>query len=206
MIKLFGAPISPYTRKVRIALAELGLEFETRGADLANPSPEFLTVNPNRRIPVLSDGGTHLFESNLILKYLLQQYPNTGKGTPPLAATIIRPEHRWDDLKILNVIETTLDSGLNLFQFSKENTGPEQSDYLQTELRRIQSNLDWLEERATPEGFVPGQFSISDLNLVCTLQWADFRKPFDWGGRPKLHAIVEFYKDRDSIRNTRPAA
>lgn len=206
MLKLFGGLISPYTRKVRILLSELGLEFETGEPDLANPSPEFVTVNPNRRVPVLSDDGTHLFESNLILDYLLQKYSKSGQGAPPLATEMIRQEHRWEDLKLLNVIETTLDSGLNLFQFSKENTGPEQSDYLQTELRRIQSNLDWLEERATPEGFVPGQFSISDLNLVCTLQWADFRKPFDWGGRPNLHAIVEFYKDRESIRNTRPAA
>ena len=204
MIKLFFSPNSPYTRKVRIMLAELGLEFETVLTDLADPADEFLAVNPNRRIPALSDGHTDLFESNVILDYLLQRYGASGRGDPPLALKMVRPEHRWDDSLILNAIETILDSGLNIFQFSKENIAPEQSAYLGAEQRRIQSDLDWLEQRAAPRGFVPGEFSVLDLNLVCTLEWADFRKPFDWSGRPNLKAIVEMYKDRESVRTTRP--
>ena len=112
MIKLFFGAISPYTRKVRIMLAELGLAFESDQTDLANPTQEFLAVNPSRRIPALSDGDNHLFESNLILQYLLQNYPASGQGDPPLSPAIVRPEHQWDDMKILNTIETTLDSGL----------------------------------------------------------------------------------------------
>lgn len=204
MIKLFFGPISPYTRKVRIMLAELGVDFEQDRTDLANPSEEFLAVNPNRRIPALSDGETHLFESNVILDYLLQKYGRAGLGNPPLASAMVRQDHLWEVTAILNTIETTLDSGLNIFQFSKENIGPDQSAYLGAEQRRIQSNLDWLEQRATPQGFTPGEFSVLDLNLVCTLEWADFRKPFDWSGRPNLKAIVDFYKNRESIGATRP--
>ena len=205
MITLYYGAISPYTRKVRIMLAELGVSFETEQTDLSNPTAEFLAVNPNRRIPALSDGGVHLFESNLILDYLLQRYFKAGLGEPPLSPQMVRPEHRWEDLKILNTIETTLDSGLNLFQFGKENYGVDQSAYLKAEQRRITSNLDWLEQRATPQGFVPGEMSVLDLNLICTLEWADFRKPFDWSGRPKLKAIVDYYKDREAISTTRPS-
>lgn len=205
MITLYYGAISPYTRKVRIMLAELGVAFETEQTDLADPAAGFLAVNPNRRIPALSDGDVHLFESNLILDYLLQRYFKAGMGDPPLCPQMVRPEHRWEDLKILNTIETTLDSGLNLFQFGKENYGADQSAYLKAEQRRIASNLDWLEQRATPQGFVPGEMSVLDLNLICTLEWADFRKPFDWSGRPNLRALIDFYKDREAISATRPA-
>ena len=204
MLRLFFGANSPYARKVRVVLAELQIPFESVPADTANPSAEFLAVNPNRRIPALSDGDTQLFESNIILDYLLREYPNTGKGDPPLSAALVRPEHRWDDWKILVTIETMLDSGLNLFQMNKSGIGPEQAPYLQAEQRRIQSDLDWLEQRASPGGFVQGAFSVLDLNLVCALEWANFRQPFEWSGRPKLAAIVELHKDRESISTTRP--
>ena len=147
----------------------------------------------------------HLFESNLILDYLLSNTPPGSVGTPPLGAAMVRPRHKWDDSKTLMTIETTLDSGLNLFQFSRGGIGPEQAPYLGKEHERIQNNLDWLEKRATPEGFVPGEFSILDLNMICTLEWADFRKPFEWRGRPNLEALVAFHGKRESIRSTRPA-
>ena len=40
------------------------------------------------------------------------------------------------------------------------------ASYLQRHLDRIESCLAWLEERATPDGFVPGWFSIMDVNLA----------------------------------------
>jgi glutathione S-transferase len=204
MIKFFFGAISPYTRKVHILLKEKQLPFETVPVDLANPTPDFLAVNPNLRIPAISDGDVHLFESNVILDYLLSTYPQPSPDNPPLGKALVRPEHRWEDTKTLVTIETVLDSGLNIFQFARNDIGPEQAPYLQRELDRIQSDLDWLETKATPEGFVPGEFSLLDLNLVCTLQWADFRKPFQWQGRPKLEAIVALHGERESIASTRP--
>lgn len=204
MIQLFFGAISPYTRKVHVLLKEMGLPFETVPVDLANPPPAFTAANPNLRIPAITDGDVHLFESNLILDYLLTTYPATSQARPPLGRHLVRPDHRWDDMKVLITIETVLDSGLNIFQFSKNQIGPEQAPYLQRELDRIASDLDWLEERVTPEGFVPGEFSILDLNLICTLQWADFRKPFQWHGRPKLEATVALHGQRESLASTHP--
>jgi glutathione S-transferase len=204
--QLLFSPNSPYARKVRIVLAEKALEFQPQIVDTAKLPEGFPRTNPNLRIPVLVDGERTVFESNLILDYLLRTYPATppGASAPPLAATMTRPERHWDDSLITITIETMLDTGLNLFQLTRDGVQVEPVPYLRKELSRTQACLDWLEARATPEGFVPGQFSIQDLNLVCALQWADFRKPFPWRGRAKLERIVAKYAERPSVKATLP--
>ena len=41
-------------------------------------TPEFTALNPNRRVPVLQDGKTVVWESNAIIRYLAAKY---GEGT-----------------------------------------------------------------------------------------------------------------------------
>ena len=55
--------------------------------------------NPRSAIPVPVDGDVTIFESNLILEYLLRNYPGNAPGSPqpPLAPTVTGPELRWED-------------------------------------------------------------------------------------------------------------
>ena len=209
MITLHMSPLSPYARKVRLLLIDKGLQWERIDTETTDPPPEFIAKNPNLRIPVISDDqtGLTLFESNMILDYLLTTYPDNPPQAPqpPLAAVMVRPDHRWADLQLLSTIETALNSGINLLLMERSGIKAEQAVFLQKEQRRIQTNLDWLEAKATPEGYAPGVFSIQDLNLMCTLQWFDFREVCEWRGRPNLEAIVARYTGRPSVRETAPA-
>jgi glutathione S-transferase len=213
MISLYYSANSPYARKVRIALAEKGLDFEPQlltAAPLGQGRvfPEsFESLNPNLRVPLLVDGGLQLWESNAILDYLFKTYSaRKGAGTPPFADSLTRPERHWQDLMILVTIETLLDSAINLFQFIRHGMNPDEVPYLRREQMRTQSELDWLERQATPEGFWPGRFSMMDANLICTLGWIDFRKPVEWRGRPRLEAILQRFDARPSVQSTRPKA
>ena len=214
MITLYFTPNSPYARKVRIVLAEKGLAFTPESLPATPPSsgrvfPEsFETMNPNMRVPMLADNDLRIWDSNLILEYLFATYPHAAKGlgqnVPPLAPTLTRPERHWQDLMILNTIETLLDSAINVYQFTRDGMRVEQVPYLRREKGRTQSELDWLEKQLPAEGFWPGMFSVMDVNLVCTLAWLDLRKPVPWRGRPKLEAIMERYGARPSVQATRP--
>lgn len=204
MMRLYYSPNSPYARKVRIVLREKGLACQETAMDTASPPPEFIRHNPNLRVPVLVDGERTLFESNIIVDYLLRKDAALPKGSPPLATAMTRPETHWNDLLVLNTIETLLDSGINVFQLRRSGVSADQAAYLRTEARRMQSGLDWLEERATLEGFAPGVFSIQDLNLVCALHWVNFRKPVELHPGPKLSAILERYGARPSVAATMP--
>jgi len=62
--------------KVRLLLAQLGMQYEWTNVDIdkgETRTPEFLRRNPNGRIPtLLLDDGTYLAESNAILWYLAE--------------------------------------------------------------------------------------------------------------------------------------
>jgi glutathione S-transferase len=83
-----------------------------------------------------------------------------------------------------------------------EGATPERFPYLQRHLARIDSCLDWLEDRATADGFVPGWFSIMDINLMCPVLYAEKRKIFTLQGRPKLASILSRFAGRPSIVST----
>ncbi len=210
MLRLYMSPYSPYARKPRVVLLEKALEFEAIDTQTAQPNPSLAERNPNLRIPVLVDkkAGRTLWESNVVVEYLLANYPATPPKapTPPLAKTIVRGEQRWEDLLVLTTIETTLNSGVNMIQMVRSGVDIEQASYLQKEKERIRSNLTWLDTQATPEGFIPGVFSVADMNLVITLQWLAFREMFAWQGAgfANLEAILARYVDRPAIAATAP--
>lgn len=208
MRKLYYVPGSPFARKVRIVLAEKGLAFEAEALETHPPGESVARLNPNLTVPTFVDDAVELFESNLIVEYLLSTYPDASdESDPSLAEAMTRPEQHWEDAKILATIETMANSMVLLSYLHW--TGMEQvgenrigMDLKARQETRIQSCLDWLEERATPEGFIPGSFSIQDLALICPLLWTDARLQIPWRGRPRLESIVARYAERPSVRAT----
>ena len=82
MLKLHYHPLSTYSRRVRIACLEKGLEVELVELDMAkgaHRSPDYLRLNPYGRVPTLEEDGFVLYESTAILGYLEETRP-----APPL--------------------------------------------------------------------------------------------------------------------------
>ncbi|WP_224244668.1 glutathione S-transferase family protein [Hyalangium gracile] len=80
-IKLFDAEKSPNARKVRLVAAELGIPLERVPVSIPkgeNRSSDYLSKNPNAKIPTIDDDGFVLWESAAILKYLASKRPEKG--------------------------------------------------------------------------------------------------------------------------------
>ena len=76
MLKVLGRVTSINVRKVLWALDELDLAYDREdwGLPLRDPKvPEFLALNPNGQVPVLTEGDFVLWESNAILVYLAER-------------------------------------------------------------------------------------------------------------------------------------
>jgi glutathione S-transferase len=195
--------LSPYARRVLIALEEKGLKPEKRKHVYAREFDGLKDINPCLMLPVLVDGEMTLWGSNLILEYLIRNYPNSPSMVEPeFAKSMTRPEHHWTDSRILATIETMTDSIMNLRQMKMSGVEADEIVYLKRQRYRIDVILDWLESQATIDGFAPGIFSIMDLNLICALGNIDNRKSFEWRGRPTLEAIYSRYASRPSVKLT----
>ena len=82
MLKLHYHPLSTYSRRVRIACLEKGIDIQLVELDMAkgaHRSPDYLRLNPYGRVPTLEEDGFVLYESTAILEYLEATHP-----VPPL--------------------------------------------------------------------------------------------------------------------------
>jgi glutathione S-transferase len=97
-VKLYDAARCPYCARVRIALAEKGLDFETVEVDLADRPAFIYELNPTGRVPVLDDGFV-LPESSVIMEYLEERYPRPALlPEDPVARAAARVlVHRFDE-------------------------------------------------------------------------------------------------------------
>lgn len=76
-MKLYMDPVSMTSRPVRLLIAENGLAVDEEFVDLtsgAHHQEAFVSINPNRLVPVLEDGDLRLTESSAILKYLADKF------------------------------------------------------------------------------------------------------------------------------------
>ena len=74
-MRLIDAARCPYCARVRIALAEKGLEYETVEIDLSDRPAWVYELNVTGRVPILEDGFV-LPESEVITAYLEERYPS----------------------------------------------------------------------------------------------------------------------------------
>ena len=85
ILKIWGRANSINVKKVVWTAQELGLEFqrtEAGGQFGLVKTPEYIARNPNSLVPAIQDGDFVLWESNVIVRYLLAKY-----DTPTLAAS-----------------------------------------------------------------------------------------------------------------------
>ncbi len=91
MLELYHYPFSTCSQKVRLVLAEKGLEFVSREVDLmagAQHDPAYVRLNPNHVVPTLVHAGVPLIESTLINQYLDEVFPH-----PPMMPADPRERH-----------------------------------------------------------------------------------------------------------------
>ncbi|HEX4355653.1 MAG TPA: glutathione S-transferase family protein, partial [Polyangiales bacterium] len=75
MLKLLDVPLSPYAQKIKMALLEKSIPFETAYPDFDAPDAAMRTINPRLEVPVLQDEAANIFQSSIILQYIEERWP-----------------------------------------------------------------------------------------------------------------------------------
>lgn len=81
-IQFYGAILCPFAHRVRLALLEKGVRFESIEIDTQNKPANFLEISPYGKVPVLKHGDNRVWESAIINEYLEETFPD-----PPLLPT-----------------------------------------------------------------------------------------------------------------------
>ena len=194
--RLFGTPLSHFTRKLRILLVELGVEFDfvpapgVMGTDTAGYGD-----NPLMRVPTLVHGGETLVESDHIARYLVRAYdPDDRLG--------VRSE-RVADLNRLAMANGVMANEVVLILAKRGGLADiEQVVYFQKLALGIANGLAWLD--AHTDADAPG-FDYRDIATICMWQHViHYGIATGLDAYPRIAARVARFADRPSVASTAP--
>jgi len=72
---VLGGGVSPFVRKVRVALAEKGLDYQHEPVNPFSAPAGYREISPLGKIPAFKDGDRTLCDSSVICAYLEKRYP-----------------------------------------------------------------------------------------------------------------------------------
>ena len=201
MRTLYHLWLSPFCRKVRIALAEKGLDFEMKVENLWERRPEFLAMNPAGDVPVLiEDDGRVLADSTAIAEYLEETFP-----LPPLVPGDARERAEvrrlvgWFDVKFNREVTENLVGEKMMKRFLR--TGEPDSRAIRAGRHNIHTHLDyiaWLAERRT--WLAGDDFSLADLAAASHVSAVDYLGDVPWAEHPGSKDWYARVKSRPSFR------
>ncbi len=202
MLKLYFHPLSTYSRRVRIALIEKGLQAELVELDMARGAhrqPEYLALNPYGRVPTLVDDGLVLYESTAILDYLEATQP-----APPL----VPPDPRGRSLVAMHLklcdIQLARQTGIIIFpkRFLPKERWDEAA--MAQAKKEIEKHLAIVEKQITGREWMAGdRYSLVE---VCYTPFVEFFPLMEIAPPPAVAAWTRRMLDRPSARETKPAA
>ena len=203
-IVIHGAPISPFVRKVRIALAEKRLAYELRPA--VPKSEALLRLNPLGKIPTLEEDGFAVGDSSVICDYLehtrpeLPLYPSDARER---ARALFLEEYA--DTRLVEVVGPVM--RMKLLGPLMGQPLADQATVDKHVAEVFPTALDWLETQAPGgEGFVGGRFGIADVALVAPLRGlVHVGEEISAQRWPKLRAWLDRTAARPSVKGVLPA-
>ena len=199
-MRLVHVPGSPFARKVRILIRELGLRdrVEELVTTLRQPDSAILGFNPLGKVPALViDGGVCLTESLVIADYL-------ESVAGPKALTPASGAARWRALADDAFATALLDSIVwRMRELHRREEAFRSPAFLSQERDRARRGCDALEARA---GVVGGPLSRAQITLACAFAFADKWLPDEgWReGRTTLSSWYESFRTRPAFVETTP--
>ncbi len=203
-LQLYSFP-TPNGVKASIMLEETGLLYEAHKVTLADAdvkSPEFLSLNPNNKIPAIIDpngpDGTPIgvFESGAILLYLAEK---TGQFIGQSATD----KHRITQWLMFQM--GGLGPMLGQLGFFYKFAGSEIEDPRPREryINEAKRLLNVLNQELEGQDWIAGDYSIADMAIAPWLRGLDFygaKEVVGWDDHANLTAYLDRFLDRPAVQ------
>ncbi len=210
MRKLYCTTGPPFAQAVQIVLGEKRLPFECDETYTTPSVEERARITPTLQVPTSVDGDLRLWDSAVILEYLVTTYPNpvASEGHQRFAPEYARPDHLWRDKLVHATLQTFGVSTATVSQLQWSGVRQEDNGHASRCAARNHHLLDWFETElvSTQDGFVPGLVSVQDvlLRVWCEfIQCRPLRLTWRAPHRRKIEALAERLHQRPSFQRER---
>ncbi len=202
MRTLYHSWICPFSRKVRIVLAEKKLAFETVIERPWEQRPEFLALNPAGEVPVLVEpDGSVLSDSTAVTEYLDEIQPDPPLiGKHPLGRGEVRRLVAWFDVRFNQDVTVNL-VGEKVVKRQMGIPGGPDSRMIRTGYSLIRDHLDYLGWLTEHRRWLAGDsFSMADIAAAAHLSAVDYVGDVPWDAFPAAKDWYARIKSRPSFR------
>jgi glutathione S-transferase len=201
MNRLYHYPLSPFSRKVRLSLAEKRIEVELVEERFWEQDADFLRRNPAGKVPVLKMGNRMMAESSAICEYLEEMHP-----TPSLLPSDadgryeVRRLVAWFDDKFNSEVTNKL-MGERVFR-KIMGTGYPDSANVKAGSKAIKYHLDYMHWLLDQRRWLAGnELSLADFAAAAHLSCLDYVSDVDWN---RSEIVKDWYvkiKSRPAFRS-----
>jgi glutathione S-transferase len=198
---LYHYPLSPFSRKVRLTLAEKKIEVKLIEERYWEQDPDFLRRNPAGKVPVLKLGNKVMSDSTAICEYLEEAHP-----TPPLmpkgaeARYEVRRLIGWFDDKFYRDVTTKL-VGERVFR-KVMGTGYPDSANVKSGSKAIKYHIDYMTQLLETRRWLAGnEMTLADFAAAAHLSCLDYISDVDWN---RSEIVKDWYakiKSRPAFRS-----
>jgi glutathione S-transferase len=198
---LYHVILSPFSRKVRIVLAEKSLDFTLKSEKVWERRPEFLALNPSGEVPVLIESdGTVLAGTDAIVEYLDEVYREKILiGINPIDRAEVRRLCAWFDAKMnLEVTENLLGEKIMKRYLGQ---GQPNSHAIRAGHSNLPYHLDYIGYLVERRRWLAGDhFSAADIAAAAHLSCLDYLGDVPWEAHESAKEWYARIKSRPSFR------
>ena len=201
MRTLYHLWLSPFCRKVRIALTEKGLDFAMKAENPRQRRRDFLVLNPAGELPVLvEDDDSVIADSTVICEYLEETYPDVAliSGDARQRAEVRRLV-AWFDLKFDREVTRHLVGEKVLKRFL--GGGTPDSRAIRAGAENIHTHLEYIAWLARRRDWLAGsKYSLADIAAAAHLSCVDYSGDVPWDAHPDAKTWYLRVKSRRAFR------
>ncbi|MDV7144078.1 glutathione S-transferase family protein [Tropicimonas sp. TH_r6] len=200
MNRLYHVPLSPFCRKVRLALAEKKIEVELVEERYWEQDPDFLRRNPAGKVPVLRMDGMTMAESQAICEYLDETVPE-----PPLLPKGAKERYEvrrlctWFDDKFHHEVTANLLYERVNKKITKQ--GYPESKNVKAGARAVRYHLDYMTWLLDQRRWLAGdQMTLADFAAAAHISALDYISDVDWNRSANVRDWYAKIKSRPAFR------
>ncbi|KJV71012.1 glutathione S-transferase, C-terminal domain protein, partial [Orientia tsutsugamushi str. UT76] len=201
MRKVYYYPLCPFSRQLRIILKEVDSVFTLIKEEFWLKKKEFITLNPNGKLPVLIEtSGLVVYDIFTIIEYLREIEPNFHFiCNEPEKNVAIRKLFTWFNDKFYHeVTKIILDE--KLIKFLK-NYGSPRSDLLKIAKTSQKAHFNFIANLLQSNSYLAGdQVTIADIAAASHISVIDYFNEVVWDYYPSVKNWYVLIKSRPSFK------